>query len=76
MKWLIVYSGGAPPPYKPRTFGDNSLPPYHEDNFDVDDASGDDPLPPPMPVLPHSSTIPGTIQYVAVCNNCIILLNI
>ncbi|XP_046852271.1 neural cell adhesion molecule 2-like isoform X2 [Xenia sp. Carnegie-2017] len=49
---------GAPPPYKPRTFGDNSLPPYHEDNFDLDDASGDDPLPPPMPVLPHSSTIP------------------
>ena len=67
-------SGGAPPPYRPRSRADpadapRSLPPYHhDDQLDLDDpeaAPFDDPLPPPMSVLPNSRSVPGQIIFTA-----------
>ncbi|XP_028412690.1 uncharacterized protein LOC114535610 isoform X3 [Dendronephthya gigantea] len=53
---------GAPPPYRPRSTADAPLPPYPDGNLDLDDPAAvpfDDPLPPPMPVLQNSHSIPG-----------------
>lgn len=66
--FIFIYRllpGGAPPPYRPRSTADapRDLPPYlPDDQLDLDDPSAvpfDDPLPPPMPVLPNSRSVPG-----------------
>ena len=64
---LLSISGGAPPPYRPRSTAETVLPPYPDDHLDLDDPSAvpyDDPLPPPMPVLPNARSIPGTVRFI------------